>query len=187
MGKLIVTENVTLDGVMQDPTGEEGSAVGGWFGQISDRDAAGFAEVLSAEAQAAAAMLLGHRSYEWFARRWTTRAGAWADRLRSLPKYVVGREIEDRGWGAAPTALSIDEVPAVKEKVDGDIVVNASGGLVPTLLAQGLVDELRLLVFPYVLGQGDRLFRPATGRTALRLTGNRTIGDSLLLLTYATV
>jgi dihydrofolate reductase len=185
MGKLIVSENVTLDGVLQDPTGEEGFAFGGWFGQISDADRAAFAEVLSAEARSAEALLLGHRSYQWFATRWATRPGAWADRLRSLPKYVVGTAVVDRGWGT-PTALTVDEVAAVKDKVDGDLVVYASGQLVSTLLGHGLVDEMRLLVYPYALGAGDRLFRPDVRRTALRRTGNRSVGDSLVLLTYET-
>jgi dihydrofolate reductase len=185
MGKLIISENVTLDGVMQDPTGEEGVESGGWFGRVSDADRQGFAEVLSAEAESAEALLLGHRSYEWFATRWATRPGPWADRLRSLPKYVVGTAVGERGWGA-PTEVRADEVAGVKDKVDGDVVVYGSGQLVPTLLAQGLVDEMRLLVYPYAAGAGDRLFRPGSGSTTLRLTGNRTVGDSLVLLTYGT-
>jgi dihydrofolate reductase len=183
MGKLVVSENVTLDAVMQDPTGEEGFRYGGWFTQVSDADRAAISTAFLEEAVAADALLMGRRSYEWFATRWTQRTGEWAERLAALPKYVVSSSPADAGWGDT-TVVGLDEVPKLKDQIDGDIVLYGSGRLVPTLLTEGLIDEVRLLVFPYALGSGDRLFGPSTGRTALRLTGNRTIGESIVALTY---
>lgn len=183
MGKLVLSENVTLDTVVQDPTGEESFRYGGWFGQVSDRDREAIGQVFLEEARAAAALLMGRRSYEWFAGRWIERTGAWADRLVELPKYVVGGALAERGWGDT-TVVGLDEVAKLKEQIDGDIVVYASRVLAQTLLEQGLVDEVRLLIFPYALGTGERLFGPAAGRNVLRLTGNRTVGDGIVLLTY---
>jgi dihydrofolate reductase len=181
MGKIVVSENVTLDGVVQDPTGEEGFARGGWFGRISAADYAAFAGYFTAEAMAADALLLGGRTYEWFTRRWAARDGQWADRLRSLPKYVVSSTVEDLGWGHT-TVLAIDEVAKLRDNVDGEIVVYASSRLVRTLIEQDLVDEFRLLVYPIVLGSGERLF--AEVEKPLRLIGSRTVGDSLAALAY---
>jgi dihydrofolate reductase len=175
MGKLVVSENVTLDTVVQDPTGEEGFRSGGWFGQVSDQDREAIGKVFLAEALAASALLMGRRSYEWFASRWIQRTGAWADRLVDLPKYVVAGSLAERGWGDT-TVVGLDEITKLKEQIDGDIVVYASRVLVQTLLEQGLVDEVRLLVFPYALGTGERLFGPTAGRNVLRLTGTRTVG-----------
>ena len=186
MGRIVVSENISLDGVMQDPTGEEGLAVGGWFGRVSERDRAAFAELKSAESFTAEALLLGAASYQWFATRWATRPGAWADQLRSLPKYVVTSKPEAAGWGDT-TVLSGEVVKAVqtlREQVDGDIVVYASGQLVPTLFEHGLVDELRLIVYPTVLGAGRRLYGATSGERPLRLTETRAVGDGLVLLHY---
>jgi dihydrofolate reductase len=180
MGKLVISENVTLDLVVQDPTGEEGLADGGWFTRISPADQTAFAEFFSAEAFEASALLMGRRSYEWFTSRWLSRTGAWADRLASMPKYVVSSTLTDLSWPNT-TVIAVDEVPALKEKVDGDIVVNGSASLVKTLCGEGWADSLRLLVFPYVVGTGDRL--PARG--GLRLVSNRTVGEGLVALTYA--
>jgi dihydrofolate reductase len=181
MSKIVVSENITLDGAVQDPTGEEG--VGGWFTEVSDTDREGFAELFSAEARDAAALLMGGRSYEWFATRWATRTGEWADRLRSLPKYVVGSALKGPDWDNA-TLLKADEIADLKRTVAGDIVVNGSGRLVRTLIEQGLVDEWRLLLYPVVAsaGAGARLF--GGEKVPLRLSGTRKVGDSLILLTY---
>lgn len=186
MGNIVVSENMTLDGVVQDPTGEEGFPFGGWFGQVSDADRTEFAAVKTAEAMDAAALLLGGRSYEWFAQRWAARPGAWADRLRSLPKYVVSATAEPAGWGDTTvlTGDLVDEVTELKRRVAGDIVVYASGRLVHALLELGLVDELRLLIYPVAVGSGDRLFGETSDRTALRLIDTRTVGDGLVHLTY---
>ena len=189
MGNLVVSENVTLDGVVQDPTGEEGFRLGGWYGQVSDRDRDGFAEVLFEEALGAAALLLGGRSYTWFAARWPSRSGAWADRLNDLPKYVVSRTVKDPGWhnSTVLTGDVVSEVTKLKQRVNGDILVYASGQLVPTLLEHDLVDELRLMVFPVVLGSGERVFGRISDRIPLRLVDARTVGDGLALLTYRPV
>src|SRR3954447_16033225 len=124
MGQIVVSENVTLDGVFQDPTGDDGFKLGGWFEQISDQDRVAWAQIEFDEARTSSAMLLGRRSYQWFAERWATRSGEWADRLRSLPKYIVSSGFSDLTWDNA-TVLSRDEVPALKQRIDGDIVVYA--------------------------------------------------------------
>jgi len=186
MGKIIVSQNITLDGVVRDPTGEEGSRHGNWFGEISDQDRAAWADLELAEALAAEALLLGRQSDEWFASRWLARTGAWADRLNSMPKYVVSSTIESGRWGNS-TVLAGDvvkDVTNLKEGIGGDIVVYASRQLVQTLMEHDLADELRLVVYPVVLGSGDRLFGETSEKKPLRLLSARTIGDGLSLLTY---
>jgi dihydrofolate reductase len=180
MGKLVISENVTLDLVVQDPTGEEGSAGGGWYTRISPVDQQAFAAFFAAEANSASALLLGRRSYEWFASRWVSRTGDWADRLASMPKYVVSSKLTDLPWPNT-TVIGLDEVPAVKDRVDGDLVVNGSGHLTQTLFGSGWADELRLLVFPYAAGTGQRL----SVQGALTLVTNRTVGEGLVALTYS--
>src|SRR3954454_2780840 len=136
MGKIIVSENVSLDGVVQDPTGEEGFRHGGWFGQVGDRDREAWGKVGSEEALRAEALLLGRRSDEWFAARWLSRSGDWADRLNSLPKYVVSSTRRQPEWSNA-TILKGDvesEVSKLKEQIDGDVVSYASMQLLHTLL-----------------------------------------------------
>jgi dihydrofolate reductase len=180
MGKLVISENVTLDLVVQDPTGDEGSAAGGWHTRISAVDQSAFAGFFAAEADAASALLMGRRTYEWFVTRWVSRTGDWADRLSSMPKYVVSSKLTDLPWPNT-TVIAPDEVPALKDRIDGEIVVNGSAQLTETLLGSGWADELRLLVFPYVVGAGGRL--PVPG--ALKLESNRTVGEGLVALTYA--
>jgi dihydrofolate reductase len=189
MGKIVISENVSLDGVVQDPTGEEGFRLGGWFGQMGDKDREAWAKVEYDEALGSEALLLGRRSYEWFAARWASRDGEWADRLRSLPKYVVSSTLEDPAWTNS-TVLPGDvanEVANLKQKVDGDIVVYASGRLVHTLMEHDLVDELRLMIYPFVLGSGERLFGETSEKKPLRLVDTRTVGDALAFLTYQPV
>jgi dihydrofolate reductase len=187
MGKIVVTENVSLDGVIQDPRGEEDLGRGDWFAWIGDKDREAWAETLTAEAQATEALLLGRRSYEYFAARYPSRCGEWADRLNGMPKYVVSATLDNADAWTNSTILNGDvltEVSALKHKVNGQIVVYASGRLVPTLIEHDLVDELRLITYPFVVGAGRRLFEQTSRLTPLRLTGTRTIGDSLVLLTY---
>ena len=188
MGKLIISENVTLDGVVQDPTCDEGSGRGSWFTWISDEDRAAWARVEHEEALGAAALLMGRRTHAYFLRRgWATRPGAWADRLRSLPKYVVSSSaVEDGGWGE-PTVLTGDvvkEVAKLKEEVAGEIIVYGSGRLVHTLIEHDLADELRLMIYPFVAGGGERLFPATSGVKRARPAGTRTVGTALTLLTY---
>jgi dihydrofolate reductase len=187
MGKIIITENVSLDGVVQDPTGEEGFRHGGWAGQLAGRDREEWGAVLAGEAQSAAALLLGRRSEEWFAVRWLSRSGPWADRLNGLPKYVVSSTLAEPRWSNATVLRGdvVSEVGQLKQELDGDIVVYASFQLARTLLEHGLADELRLMIFPVVLGEGGRLFDAARAMKPMRLIAARTVGESLAFLTYA--
>jgi dihydrofolate reductase len=189
MGKIIISENVSLDGVVQDPMGEEGFRFGGWYHLIGDRDREEWARILLDEALGAEAMLLGRRSDEWFAARWLSRSGEWADRLNSLPKYVVSATLEEPRWSNA-TVLRGDVITAVaklKKQLAGEIVVNASIQLAHTLLENDLADELRLMVFPVVLGAGERLFDKIGDKKPVRVMQARTVGDNLALLTYKIV
>jgi dihydrofolate reductase len=186
MGKIVITTNVSLDGVVQDPDGQEGFRLGGWFGQFGGTDLDGWAKVETAEALGATALLLGRRSDEWFATRWNGRTGEWAEKLNSMPKYVVSATLDQPRWSNA-TVVRGDvaaEVAKLKRDIDGEILVYASYQLVRTLLEHDLADELRLVVFPVVLGAGGRLFGDLTGKTALRLLSSQTIGDGLAFLTY---
>jgi dihydrofolate reductase len=189
MGKIIVSDNVTLDGVVQDPTGDEGFKHGGWFGQITDADREAFNKAKLDEALGTEALLLGRRSDEWFASRWASRTGEWADRLNSLPKYVASSTLEPPAWNNSTvlTGDVVDEVSKLKRELDGDIVVYASFQLVRTLLDHDLVDELRLMVYPLALGAGERLFGEIGDPKRLRLVGTRTIGDGIAFLTYEVV
>lgn len=189
MGKIVISTNVSLDGVVQDPDGQEGFRHGGWFGQHGGDDLEAWAEVETAEALGTEALLLGRRSDEWFAARWSSREGEWADRLNSLPKYVVSSTIVDARWKNS-TVLEgdvVDEVAKLKQELDGDIVVYASYQLGRTLIDHDLVDEIRLVVFPVVLGAGQRLFGDTRDKKALRLLHAGTIGDGLASLTYEVV
>ena len=189
MGTIVISQNVSLDGVVQDPTGEEGHRFGGWFGQVGDRDREEWAKVELDEVLRAAALLLGRRSDAWFAERWLSRTGVWADRLNSMPKYVVSSTIERPRWTTSTnsTVLKGDvvgEVSKLKQEIDGEIVVFASTQLVHTLVEHDLVDQLRLMVYPVVAGAGKRLFEEISDTKRLRLVGTRTVGDSLASLTY---
>ena len=189
MGKLIISENVSLDGVIQDPTGEEGFSHGGWFSLIGDNDREAWAKLELDEALGTEALLLGRRSDAWFAARWASRTGQWADRLNSMPKYVVSSTLEDPRWNNS-TVLKGDvvtEVSELKYTINGDIVVYGSGQLAHTLIEHDLADELRLTIYPFVLGAGQRLFGETSDTKPMRLTGTRTIGDSLAFLTYRPV
>jgi dihydrofolate reductase len=189
MGKIVVSENVTLDGVVEDPTGEEGFKFGGWFNQIAGSDREAWARVGSAEALASEALLLGRRSYEYLAARWPSRTGEWADRLNGMPKYVVSATIENPVWNNSTvlTGDVVDEVTKLKSSLDGDVLVAASRRLVYTLMEHDLVDELRLMVYPFVLGAGERLFGETTDMKRMRLVSTRTVGDGLAFLAYQAV
>ena len=187
MGKLVVSENVTLDGVVQDPAGDEGFRLGGWVGLIKDRP--GVNQLALDEALGAEALLLGRRSYEWFAERWPARAGELADRLNSLTKYVVSSTLEGADWNNS-TVLAGDvmqEVSKLKQELDGEIVVAGSIRLVRTLMDHDLVDELRLMIYPVVLGAGERLFGETSDKKSLCLVHSQTLGYGLALLAYEVV
>jgi dihydrofolate reductase len=189
MGKIVISENVTLDGVVQDPTGEEGFRHGGWFSEIVEKEFGDWAKVEFEEAQGAEALLLGRRSDAYFGPRWVGRSGEWADRLNSLPKYVVSSTLVDAHWSNS-TVLKGDVVDAaskLKQELEGEIIVYASRQLVHTLMEHDLVDEVRLMVFPFVLGTGERLFGETSEKRSMRLVGARPVGESLAHLTYEVV
>jgi dihydrofolate reductase len=186
MGKIIISTNVSLDGVVQDPDGADGSSRGGWFGQSGGKDLEEWAKVAYAEALGTTALLLGRRSDEWFGSRWASRPGEWADRLNSLPKYVVSATLQDPKWTNVTVLRGnvVDEVTRLKQQIDGDIVVYASFQLGHMLIEHDLVDELRLFVFPIVVGAGERLFGETSGTKPFRLTGSRTVGEGIQFVTY---
>ena len=189
MGKIVISKHASLDGVVQDPTGEEGFRHGGWFNQIGGKDREGWAKVGFDEALGAEAFLLGRRTDEWLAARWLSRSGEWADRLNSLPKYVVSSTLEEAKWTNS-TVLKGDvvmEVSKLKQELDGDIVVAGSIRLAHALIEHDLVDELRLMIFPVVLGAGERLFDETKDKKPMRLVHAQTVGDNLALLTYELV
>jgi dihydrofolate reductase len=191
MAKIVMSgpQNVSLDGVVQDPDGAEGFGLGGWFVQFGGKDLEAWNEVALDDAQRASAWLLGRRSYEFFGERWQPRSGALADRLNSLPKYVVSSSLEAPEWNNT-TVLKGDAVTAVSKlrmELDGEIIVPASYQLGRTLLEHDLVDELRLVVFPVVLGAGTRLFGETADKRPMRLRDARTIGAGLAYLTYERV
>jgi dihydrofolate reductase len=188
MGKIVMSgpQNVSLDGVVQDPDGKEGFGRGGWFVEFGGMDLEEWNKVALDDALGAEAWLLGRRSYEFFGARWRPRTGELADRLNSMPKYVVSSTLERPDWNNS-TVLQGDLVTAVtklKQELHGEIVVPASYQLGRTLIEHDLVDELRLVVFPVVLGAGERLFGENSGTKPMRLAHSKTIGDGLVCLTY---
>jgi dihydrofolate reductase len=189
MGRIIISENLSLDGVIQDPAGDEGFQRGGWVGRVGDRGREEAAQVLLEEALGTEAMLLGRRSYEFLAARWPSRTGELADRLNSKPKYVVSSTLQDPIWNNT-TVLKGDVVKKIsklKQQLAGDIVVPASFQLVRTLIEHDLADELRLMIYPVVLGAGERLFGETSDQKPLRLISTRTVGNDLAYLTYQPV
>jgi len=184
MGRIVITEFVSLDGVIEAPGGGEGFKYDGWSFEI-DRGDEGNAFKLE-ETMASEALLLGRTTYEGFAAAWPEREGDFADRMNGLPKYVVSSTLTDPTW-ANTTVLDGDAIAAVgklKEQVDGDILVAGSNQLVHALLGADLVDELRLMVFPLVLGSGKRLYAEQPNSAAFHLAESAVIGDGVLTLVY---
>jgi dihydrofolate reductase len=186
MGRIVVSTNTTLDGVVEDPDGKEGFKLGGWFGQFGGKDLDAWTRLETEEALGATALLLGRRSDEWFASRWQSRTGEWADKLNAMPKYVVSSKPNRPRWSNSTvlTGDVVNEISLLKRKLEGEILVYASYKLVNTLFEHDLVDEARLVVFPVVLGAGARLFTELSDKKSMRLVGTRRIGDGLLFLTY---
>ncbi len=184
MGKIVISENVSLDGVIQDPAGDEGFTRGGWVGRIAALP--GLAKVTLDEALGTEALLLGRRSYEWLAARWPSRSGELADRLNSLPKYVVSSTLADPDWNNSTVLRGevVNAVSRLKHELDGEINVPASFQLVHTLIEHDLVDELRLKIFPVVIGAGERLFGETSDKKSMRLVDTQTLGDGVAFLTY---
>jgi dihydrofolate reductase len=183
MARIIVTEFVSLDGVMEDPGGAEEFEHGGWTFEI-DRGADGDAFKLD-ETRETDALLLGRVTYQGFAAAWPKMEGEFADKFNGMPKYVVSSTLDEAAWNNS-TVLDGDVVDAVsklKQEQDGNIAVHGSAQLVQTLIAHDLVDELRLMVFPVVLGSGKRLFA-SSAKKPMRLTDSKTVGDGIAVLVY---
>jgi dihydrofolate reductase len=189
MGKLVISTNTSLDGVVQDPDGQEGFKRGGWFAQFGGKDLEEWGGIMLEEALHTDALLLGRRSEAWFGTRWASRDGAWADRLNSLPKYVVSSDLEDPRWTNVTVLKGdvVDEVTRLKQELHGEIVVYASYQLGRTLMEYDLVDEVRLFVFPVVLGAGERLFGETSEQKPMRLVDTRIVGQGLISVTYEIV
>jgi dihydrofolate reductase len=187
MGKIVVSDNVSLDGVIQDPAGDEGFRVGGWVGQI--KDSPGLNKLALDEALDTEALLLGRRTYEWLAARWPTRSGQLADRLNSQPKYVVSSTLENPAWNNSTVLKGdvVNDVAELKQELKGDISVPASFQLVRTLMEHDLIDELRLKIFPVVLGAGERLFGETSDKKPMRLVDIQTVDGSVAYLRYERV
>jgi dihydrofolate reductase len=185
MGKIVVTEFISTDGVIEDPGGAESYEHGGWSFQI-DRGEEGNQFKLD-ETMASDALLLGRVTYEGFADAWPSRDGEFADKFNSMPKFVVSTTLDEPEWNNS-TVISGDvagEVMNLKERFDGDIVVHGSAQLVNTLKELDLVDEYRLMVFPIVLGRGKRLFSDGGDLTRLQLSDAKEVGpDGVVILTY---
>ena len=184
MGRIVVTEFVSLDGVMEDPGGSEDFQHGGWsfeFARGEEGDKFKLDEALEADA-----LLLGRVTYEGFAAAWPSREGEFADKFNNMPKYVVSSTLDKAEWSNS-TVLKGDvvkEVSKLRQGPDGDIVVHGSAQLVQTLIENDLVDELRLMVFPVVLGRGKRVFGETSDKKRLRLTDSKTVGDGVAILIY---
>jgi dihydrofolate reductase len=185
MGRIVVTEFASLDGVIEDPGGSEDFKYGGWSFEI-DRGDEGNKFKLD-ETEASDALLLGRVTYEGFADAWPSREGEFADKFNNMPKYVVSSTLSKPEWNNS-TVLKGDiaaEVEKLKRQYDGDIVVHGSPQLVQYLIEHDLVDELRVMVYPVVLGSGKRLFGETSGKKAFRLADSKVVGDGVIILTYA--
>ena len=184
MGRIVVTEFVSLDGVMEDPGGSEDFRHGGWSFEFKRGDEGDKFKL--DETMASDALLLGRVTYEGFAAAWPAREGEFADKFNEMPKYVVSSTLEHPEWSNS-TVLGgdvADEVAKLKEQHDGDVVVHGSAQLVQTLVENDLVDELRLMVFPVVLGSGKRLFGDTSDKKPLQLADSKVVGDGVAILTY---
>jgi dihydrofolate reductase len=185
MGRIVVTEFVSLDGVMEDPGGSEHSKHGAWtfkFARSDEGDKFKMGEVNNAEAQ-----LLGRVTYQGFAEAWPKMSGdPFSDKFNSMPKYVVSQTLKKADWNNS-TILSgdvVDEVKKLKQKVKGDILVSGSAMLAQTLIANDLVDQLNLMVYPVVLGSGKKLFGDTKDMKTLKLAESKAVGDGVLILVY---
>jgi dihydrofolate reductase len=184
MGRVVITEFISLDGVMEDPGGSEKSKHGAWSFEIKRGPEGDKFKV--EETMSSAALLLGRVTYEGFAAAWPSRDGEFADKFNSMPKYVVSSSLTAPEWTNSTVLKGdlADEVTRLKKEHQGDIVVHGSAKLVQSLLERDLVDELRLMVYPVVLGSGKRLFGETSDKKPLRLVESKTVGDGVTLLVY---
>lgn len=184
MARIVVTEFVSLDGVMEDPGGAGSFRHAGWSFEIQrgdEGDRFKLEETMSSEA-----LLLGRVTYEVFAEAWPSREGEFADKFNSMPKYVVSSTLEHPEW-TNTTVLkgdAVEEVRRLKQEREGDVVVHGSAQLVQTLLEHDLVDELRLMVFPVVLGTGKRIFSETSDKKTLRLVDSKIVGEGVAIMVY---
>jgi dihydrofolate reductase len=184
MGRIVVTEFVSIDGVMEDPGGSEGFRYGGWsfeFNRGGEGDSFKVEELLATDA-----LLLGRTTYEGFAEAWPSREGDFADKFNSMPKYVVSSTLTDPSWRNT-TVISGDVAQglrSLRESFDGQLAVHGSAQLAQTLLEHGLVDALHLMVFPVVLGAGKRLFAELSDKRTMRLADSKVVGDGVAVLVY---
>jgi dihydrofolate reductase len=184
VGRIVVTEFVSLDGVIEAPGGGEDFRHGGWSFEIARGDEGDKFKL--DETLSSAALLLGRATYEGFAAAWPSREGEFADKFNTMPKYVVSSTLKDPEWNNSTVLRGDvpDEVARLKQDQDGDIVVHGSARLVQTLVEHDLVDEFRLMVFPVVLGSGKRLFGETSDKKPLRLVDSKVVGDGVAILVY---
>jgi dihydrofolate reductase len=184
MGRIVVTEFISLDGVVEAPGGGEDYKYGGWSFEINRGDEGD--QFKLDETLASDALLLGRVTYEGFAKAWPSREGEFADKFNDMPKYVVSSTLENPDWTNSTVIGGnlAEEVPKLKERHGGDIVVHGSPSLVQTLIDEDLVDVLHLMVFPVVLGSGKRLFGETGDKKALKLTDSKIVGDGVAILVY---
>jgi dihydrofolate reductase len=184
MGRIVVTEFISVDGVVEDPGGSEDFKYGGWSFEFNRGDEGD--QFKLEETRESDALLLGRVTYQGFADAWPSREGEFADLFNNMPKYVVSSTLSDPDWTNS-TVISGDlaaEVSKLKDQHDGNIVVHGSAMLAQALLDQDLVDELRLMVFPVVLGAGKQLFGETGGKKTLKLAQSETVGDGVAILVY---
>jgi dihydrofolate reductase len=185
MGRIVVTEFVSLDGVMEDPGGGERSKHGAWTFEIARGDEGDKFKL--DETADASALLLGRVTYEGFAQAWPSRHGdPFSDKFNSMPKYVVSSTLKKAEWNNSTVLRGdvVQEVSKLKQRLDGDIVVHGSARLAQTLIEHDLVDELRLMVYPVILGTGKRLFGETSDKKRLQLADSKAVGDGITILIY---
>jgi dihydrofolate reductase len=182
MRKIVVSQFITLDGVMEDPGGSEGSPGGGWAFQFERGDEGNRFKL--DEVMASEALLLGRRTFEGFAEAWPSREGDFADKFNGMQKYVVSSTLAEPQWNNSKVIRGnvTSEIQALRDAPGGDVLVNGSNQLVSLLLENGLIDELRLMVYPIVLGAGKRLFPEGSRSSTLRLIESRTAGETVILI-----
>lgn len=183
MAKIVITEFVSLDGVMEDPGGAEGYKYGGWTFEIDQGDGQQFKldETLATDA-----LLLGRVTYEGFAKAWPSMEGEFADKFNGMPKYVVSSTLQKPDWNNTTVLRGdlVEEVSKLRRAPGGEIVVHGSRTLAQALIEHDLVDEVRLMVFPVVLGSGKRLFGDTTDKRRLRLASSKVVGDGVAIMVY---